>query len=267
MFGSWTQDLDRYNKEYTSAKPFEHVVIPNFFTEETAEDIHKNFPDPDKTWFKYENPFEGKYILNKFKDGDYMKGIIDGLYTQEFLAHMSKLSGIENLESDPHLNAGGLHSYTRNGVSGVHLDYTIHPLSGKERRLSIMIYMSKNWDDAWGGHLKMWDDNLENCKTLTHSLWNTALIFRTNGKAYHGFPEPIKCPEGNFRKVIGIYYMSEPTIESLQNPRKNAHYFAEPGKPVHENMRRLLDVRRQRRIESDDLLCWPDWRRDCGRDD
>ena len=180
---------------------------------------------------------------------------------------MSSISGIEKLESDPHLNAGGLHAYTRNGMSGVHLDYTIHPITEKERRLSIMVYMSKGWDESWGGNLKMWDENLENSVTTNHSLWNTALVFRTNGKAYHGFPDPIKCPEGAWRKVIGIYYMTDPTTDSLENPRRNAHYFAEPGKPVHENMQKLLDIRRSRRLTADDLCIWPEWRRDCGRED
>jgi hypothetical protein len=267
MFGEWTRDIQALSNEYTNSKPFEHVVIPNFFRPDVAERIYAQFPHPDDTWFKYDNPFEGKCIFNTFKPEDPMKSVIDSLYTPEFLQYMSSISGIEKLESDPHLNAGGLHAYTRNGMSGVHLDYTIHPITGKERRLSIMVYMSKDWDESWGGNLKMWDENLENDVTLKHSLWNTALIFRTNGKAYHGFPEPIKCPEGAWRKVIGIYYVTDPTKESLENPRRNAHYFAEPGKPVHENMQKLLDIRRSRRLTADDLCIWPDWRRDCGRED
>ena len=267
MFGEWTQRLEQLNKSYITANPFEHVVIPNFFSENTANQIYNQFPDPDDTWFKYDNPFEGKYIFNTFKPDDPMKRVIDSMYTPEFLGYMSTLSGIEKLESDPHLNAGGLHAYSRNGMSGVHLDYTIHPITGKERRLSIMVYMSKNWDNTWGGNLKMWDENLENSVTMDHSLWNTALVFKTNGPTYHGFPEPIKCPEGVYRKVIGIYYVSEPTAESLARPRKNAHYFAEPGKPVHEKMQKLLDIRRSRRLTPDDLAIWPTWRSDCGRDD
>ena len=267
MFGSWTNELDRLSYEYTHACPIEHVVIPNFFSLEMAEKIHAQFPTPDETWFKYENPFEGKYIFNQFKNDDPMKKVIDELYSPQFLEYVSKISQVPNLESDPHLNAGGLHAYTRNGMSGVHLDYTIHPVTGKERRVSIMVYMSKNWNESWGGHLKLYDENIENPVKLVHSLWNTAVLFRTNGKAYHGFPEPIKCPEGQYRKVIGIYYMTDPTPESLANPRKNAQYFIEPGKPVHENMKKLLDIRRSRRLTPDDLLSWPDWRRDCGRDD
>jgi len=267
MFGEWTRSIDALHDQYMSAGPIEHIVIPNFFTPDMAEKVYAQFPDPDATWFTYDNPFEGKYIFNQFQEGDPMKAVIDSLYTDEFIEYMSRITGIPNLESDEYLNAGGLHAYTRNGVSGVHLDYTIHPVTGKERRATIMVYMSKDWNDDWGGHLKLYDENISHPVTLTHSLWNTAVIFRTNGKAYHGFPDPIKCPHGAYRKVIGIYYMTDPTPETLECPRKNAQYFIESGKPVSKEMQKLLDIRRSRRLTPDDLLEWPTWRRDCGRDD
>jgi hypothetical protein len=181
--------------------------------------------------------------------------------------YMCKISQISNLEPDPHLNAGGLHAYPRNGISGIHLDYNIHPISKKERRVSILVYMSKNWQTEWGGQLKIWDSGLTTCKTIDHDLWNTAVIFKTNGLTYHGFPEPIKCPEGVYRKAVGIYYMSDPTPESLANIRHNAVYFPAPGEDVNVKMAKLYEIRKTRRITNEDLLDWPNWREECGRSD
>jgi len=267
MFGQWVHDIDRISQEYSTALPYEHVVIPNFFSDEYAEILGWNIPDPDETWFKYDNPFEGKYLFNKFKEGDVAKKAIDLLYSKECVEYMSKISKIDALQVDPHLNAGGLHAYPRNGISGVHLDYNIHPISGKERRVSILVYMSKNWNTEWGGQLKIWDASLSTCKTIEHGLWNTAVIFKTNGLTYHGFPEPIKCPEGTYRKAIGVYYMSDPTPESLADIRRNAVYFPAPGQKVNEKMMRLYEIRRTRRLEPEDLDDWPNWRAECGRSD
>jgi 2OG-Fe(II) oxygenase superfamily len=267
MFGDWTRDVQSLALQYKTAKPYEHVVIPNFFTTEYAEHLTERFPDPDNTWFKYDNPFEGKYLFNNFDPDDPLKKAIDTLYSQEFLGHVCQITEIPNLVSDPHLNAGGLHAYPRNGISGVHLDYNIHPVSGLERRVSILVYLSKDWKEEWGGRLKVWDPELTTSTEVQHGLWNTAVLFKTNGLTYHGFPEPIKCPEGTFRKAIGIYYLSEPTQEALENPRHHAIYFPAPGTLVNDKMKRLYEIRRERRLEPTDLDDWPTWRQDCGRVD
>jgi len=42
-------------------------------------------------------------------------------------------------------------------------------------------------------------------------LFNEALIFRTDEISYHGFPDPLRCPEGESRKSLALYYY---TVES-----------------------------------------------------
>jgi hypothetical protein len=77
--------------------------------------------------------------------------------------------------------------------------------------------------------------------------------------------EPLKCPEGTYRKSIGIYYLTEPTAESLVNPRYHAVYFPTPGAEVSDKLKKLYEIRKERRITEDDMSDWPTWRQDCGR--
>jgi hypothetical protein len=44
------------------------------------------------------------------------------------------------------------------------------------------------------------------CVAKVPPLLNHALIFETNEISYHGFPEPLRCPEGESRKSIALYY-------------------------------------------------------------
>jgi Rps23 Pro-64 3,4-dihydroxylase Tpa1-like proline 4-hydroxylase len=39
----------------------------------------------------------------------------------------------------------------------MHLDYSIHPITGKERRVNLIIYMNKDWKEEWGGELNLWE--------------------------------------------------------------------------------------------------------------
>jgi len=266
MLGQWPIKIDELKANYINALPYEHVIINNFFDEEFAEKVYEMLPNqPDDTWWKYDNPFEGKALFNSFNPDDPLKKVIDQLYSPEMMRNMEKITGIEGLEPDPHLNAGGLHYYTRNDLSGIHLDYTIHPLSGKQRSVSIMIYLTKGWDPSWGGQLSLWNEDITQRTLVDHSLWNTAVIFRTSGLAYHGFPEPIKCPAGMYRKVIGVYYMTEPTVDALVKPRLNANYFTEPSHEIPERLKKLYEIRKYRRLEPQDLADWPTWKEDCGR--
>ena len=52
-------------KSFTTAKPFHHVVIDDFFDDETALALSKEFPDfHDPLWFVYDNPLEKKKTCN-----------------------------------------------------------------------------------------------------------------------------------------------------------------------------------------------------------
>ena len=52
---------------------------------------------------------------------------------------------------------------------------------------------------------------LRHCVTKIPPLFNEALIFRTDEISYHGFPDPLRCPETESRKSLALYYY---TIES-----------------------------------------------------
>ena len=264
MFGPWLDDPAGLRAAYTQATPFEHVIIKDFFSTEFADAVGAAFPDPDEKWWAYDNPFEQKFLLGDFSS-DTLKNMFDSLNSPEFVAAMSSLTGIDNLESDPYMHSAGLHAYPRNGKIDIHLDYTIHPKSKRERRVSLMIYMNKEWKSDYKGRLHLWNDTLTECTPLECTMWNTAVIFKTSDDAYHSV-ESVMCPPGTFRKVVGLYYLSEPRRETLAAPRYNAELFPTPGQDIPLKLAKLYEIRKHRRIEATDLKDWPDWKADCHLD-
>jgi hypothetical protein len=234
------------------------------FRTEFAEAVALSLPDPDATWWAYDNPFEQKFLLGDF-DSDVLKNMFKELNSHNFVRAVSLLTGIDNLESDPHMHSAGLHAYPRNGKIDIHLDYTIHPKSKKERRVSLMVYMNKDWKPEYKGRLHLWNNTLSECTPLECTMWNTAVIFKTSDDAYHSV-ESVMCPPGKFRKVVGLYYLTEPRAETLAAPRYSAELFPTPGQAISQKLARLYDIRKQRRLEPSDLTDWPDWRADCHLD-
>jgi Rps23 Pro-64 3,4-dihydroxylase Tpa1-like proline 4-hydroxylase len=194
MFGNW------FNDDSLSFVNEEHIVIEEFFDTENSEKIC--IPDPDETWVHYDNPIEQKYTMNDMSKLPYnIKNVFDVFQSDEFVNKLKKMSGIHDLEKDDILHGAGIHAYPRNGKLDIHLDYDINPISKKQRRLNLIVYMSKDWKEEYGGDLEL------RGKTIKASTgFNTAIIFRTNDTAFHGVPKPIQCPYGMFRKSMNVYY-------------------------------------------------------------
>lgn len=253
MFGSWTTRLPELRQEFLEANPFEHVIINNFFTDEVAERLYADFPKPSSKWHHYDNPIEQKYALNDFSELTSFKETFDCLQTPEVLSLMRDVTSIDNLEADPHLHGAGLHAYPADGGKlDVHLDYSVHPVSGKERRVNLIVYLNKDWDAAWGGQLQLWDAKMEKCCELVQPAYNSAVLFRTSDVSYHGLPVPMVGPAGEFRKSIAIYYVSDVRPGAAQ--RLKAEFVPLPGQVLDDRMRKLYEIRKTRLITKDDLL-------------
>ena len=64
-----------------------------------------------------------------------------------FLEFLQKITSIkEKLVIDKKLNGGGLHEIKSGGMLKVHTDFNRHPTLDLDRRINILIYLNKNWD-------------------------------------------------------------------------------------------------------------------------
>jgi Rps23 Pro-64 3,4-dihydroxylase Tpa1-like proline 4-hydroxylase len=264
FFGDWIHNVEKLQKEFINAEPFENIIIPNFLNSEYAEALYKLFPEDieNNTWYKYYNPIEVKYAFDNIqKLPDKLKNIFYLLSTKEISEKFSILSGIDGLENDPYLHGAGLHIHPRNGRLHLHLDYEKHPYLNKERRLNVILYLSKNWKKEWNGETQLWDKNMMKCVKKSYVEFNTAFIFKTNDISWHGLPEKISCPEGMFRKTIAYYYVSNISSEAKKEKigndgsgyRTKATFIKKPDDEYCEKIDKLYKIRPHRLIEQKDI--------------
>lgn len=146
-------DYENIKSRFLSSEPFNHVVIDNFFTSEYAALLANEFPRIDTNdGVYYNNPLEIKKAIgdwNKFKKNTYT--VFQYMCSQDFIEKIQLCTGINGLIADYGLHGGGYHMHPTGGKLNVHKDYSIHPKLDLERRLNIIIYMTPNWDSAWGG--------------------------------------------------------------------------------------------------------------------
>jgi Rps23 Pro-64 3,4-dihydroxylase Tpa1-like proline 4-hydroxylase len=203
--------------EFTSAEPFNHIVIDDFWLPEIAEQLVAEFPvyDSDQ-WTFYHNVLEDKKTCNqwdRFPKTTY--AAFDYLMSNSFTNIMSVATGIMDLRGDIGLHGGGWHAHSRGGKNNIHLDYDIHPKLGKQRKLNIIVYMTPDWDNSYGGGLELWSHNAETnqpkeCVKLVENKFNRAIIFDTTQNSWHGLPKELKCPDGVVRRSLAAYYLTTP---------------------------------------------------------
>ena len=264
VFGPWINDLEALNKKFIDAKPFPNVEIDSFFEPDIADALYHSFPKvtDDHKWIIYNNPIEKKYALTDFSALPQFKDLFNLLQSNQFVEFIRKITGIDNLEADPHLHGAGLHQHIRGGKLDMHLDYSIHPITGKERRVNLIIYFTKDWKDEFGGAIELWGEDFTHCEKQLLPCFNKAILFRTSDVSYHGLPLPIQCPENNSRKSIAIYYVSDPRPNS-GNIRYKAQFRPLPTQPVNDKLEQLYRIREKRTITKDDLeAIYPDWETD-----
>jgi hypothetical protein len=223
--------------EFLAAKPFPNLVIDNFLTEEAAAAVAAEFPEFDgPVWNEYNNAIEVKKAMNHwdcFPKATYQ--LFNFLNSLEFVSEMGKLCNGQ-LCADPGLHGGGWHSHGPGGKLNMHLDYSIHPKTGLERRLNLILYLQPAWRPEWGGALGFWEhDPVRNAPGKLAKevpcLFNRAVIFDTSHNSWHGLPNPVSCPPEKPRNSIAVYYMCEPRQAASDRGRA---LFAPHGKQAED---------------------------------
>jgi Rps23 Pro-64 3,4-dihydroxylase Tpa1-like proline 4-hydroxylase len=182
--------------------------IPNFlstyYPQIKCEDICEEFSNEKEDYYIYDNPLEKKKAL-KFLPPKSQK-VLDACMSKELINVVSNFSKIHGLEADPYLHGAGLHLYENGSFLTKHLDYSIHPKTGKERRINLILYLN-DWDPKDGGALEMYDIHTKQIIRKIYPRKDLAVIFETNDYSLHGV-ELLKCQESLTRKILTCFYVS-----------------------------------------------------------
>jgi hypothetical protein len=239
--------------QFEAARPFPHIVIDDFLPTAVAEQLCLEFPPAaspiwsrlpsDDQKSKYVTTDEGKIPFRA-------RAVIHELNSGTFLELLERITGIPELVPDTKLVGGGLHRIERGGKLSVHLDFSHHPTNGLNRRLNLLIYLNKDWSEAYGGRLELWSRDMKRCEQTVLPVFNRCVIFSTSHFSYHGHPDPLTCPEDESRKSIALYYFSHgrPASEDFEH---NTLFRSRSGDPLSV---RTLAVRAARSGLVRDLL-------------
>jgi len=203
---------------YMEGKPFRNVGLDTFVEPTLARKLAAEFSDyDDPCWHFYGDALENEKACNdwiKFPVTTYR--FITFMYSKDMLDALYYMTGVR-MFPDMGLHGGGWHIHGPGGNLNPHLDYSCHPKLGLQRKLNIIVYLTEDYQEEWGGHLGLWSDAGGKPGVLTKEiapLFNRAIIFDTTQNSWHGMSRPLNLPPGKYRKSIAVYYLCEAPLDA-----------------------------------------------------
>jgi len=228
-YWKWNSQLPELSNQYRTNQPFPHIHLTEFLDPVMARAIADEFPVAGtQAWTQYKHHNENKLGMAKRElFPPQIRNVADELNSPEFVRWLSVLTGIPGLIPDPSLEGGGLHQSSRGGFLNVHTDFSMHHYQKNwRRRVNVIIYMNPGWQEEWGGAIEFWEKGMRGCAAKYPPLLNHAVIFTTDERSLHGFPDPLRCPEGAARKSLAFYYYT--VEEQVTVTSHSTDYFARP---------------------------------------
>jgi hypothetical protein len=197
---------------FREARPVEHLVVDSFLREDAADLAHRAFPPlsamdalHDFRQDKAQDPEIGKF------DPVFASIVFEHLHSPRLRRWLEAVTGMRDLRGDPQLYASGLAQGGHGSFLNVHLDNSSHPVQPWYRRLNLLVYLNPRWNDAKGGHLELWSEDMRTATAIL-PVHNRMVIFATHRRSWHGYRR-VDAPDGDTRKSINIYYFNEDSPE------------------------------------------------------
>ena len=177
--------------------PFPHVVLDDWFSTEVLDEIVAEFPDPsDPQWKRYDNSREGK-----LEGGPAMWGSATLAYFDMLTARTGELEEMFNIASlSMETVGGGYHLIPPGGRLEVHTDFNRSPKTNLYRRLNVLTYLNRDWDDPGGLLVLRGDDG----DIEVAPEFGRTVIFETSDTSWHGHP----VPASRWRRSVAAYFFS-----------------------------------------------------------
>lgn len=238
------ESLDKLSSRFKAARPYPHIAIDNLFPDQLLDQLVAEIPSiTEDHWVHEDDENIERYNLRSAVElGETGYQLTAFLHSAAFLYFLSELTGIWQLLPDPYLQGSGYHMIPRGGRFAVHADRNIAYETGLTRRLSLIIYLNKDWKHEYGGQFELWNSDGTRQEAVVEPLFNRTMIFEIAANNFHGVPQTVLCPNGRSRNSFLVYYHTAANSNSDAAPHTSIYAPSFYGRKKSAVRRIMRDV-------------------------
>lgn len=182
-----------------------HFVVDELLTEEMALAIYDAFPRNAEGFFDRQSFREKKKTLTDLANHpSILSAVTYAMQDPSVVAKVAELVGLDHIQPDPSLYAGGLSMMFKGDFLNPHIDNSHDGTRNLYRRLNLLYYVSPDWALEKGGNFELWDHQVKQQKTVV-SGFNRLVVMETNKDSWHSVsPVTSEAP----RCCVSNYYFS-----------------------------------------------------------
>jgi Rps23 Pro-64 3,4-dihydroxylase Tpa1-like proline 4-hydroxylase len=211
---------------YYNQHPFPHIILDNFFDEtlintasDEAKDLFTNINQNEHRFTpsdSHDQQIFKRFIRETDKMTPIIKLISQYVNSEAFLEWLRAVTDMPGLVGDDYYFGGGLHVTGRGGKLGIHHDFNFLGDANNPslyRKVNMLVYLNKDWDDSWGGNLELWEKDLSSMVHEIKPLFNRVVLFNIED-APHGHPHPLNCPNNESRRSLAYYFYDKTPVNN-----------------------------------------------------
>jgi Rps23 Pro-64 3,4-dihydroxylase Tpa1-like proline 4-hydroxylase len=218
------------NKQHLKyVDPINHWDFPSFLDDETTtnlkEELSSLFENRKEEFKFFDRNGSAMYEWSKYtkKDTPAAYELISHLHSTEFVRWLEEVIETKGLIPDIHLHGAG---YMRCGVGDslkIHTDFNWQGEIKLNRVLTLVIYLNKDWKESYNGDIQIWDKENKECVKRYYPNWGNCIMWVYDEYGFHGHPNPIECPEGEYRDGFRLFYYTSNSTND--NPHRSLYWF------------------------------------------
>ena len=223
-----------HDRLYSFFNNLSELSITNYYTNPVPMWIIDDFLPNDifnevvaeKSFVSNWTDFSNEYSSSKRKESRNVTGapLLESLMmsfnSNKTVNWLESITETEGLIPDPHYLGGGFCKVMSGSKLDLHTDFNWNNRLRLNRKVNLMLYINKEWNDDWGGALEFWDNEKSHCIQRIEPLPNRLIFWMYDTKLIHGFPGVLDCPDDISRdNLIHFYYNSNSTWD--EDPRRS----------------------------------------------
>jgi Rps23 Pro-64 3,4-dihydroxylase Tpa1-like proline 4-hydroxylase len=196
-------------RQQWSASPINHFYIDDLLPAAIAQQIQEAFPD-SSTLMLRKSIRELKYVSSQMdKHLPILEEITFAFQQPQVVELVSEITGIDSLEPDEHLYAGGISVMGHGHFLNPHLDNSHDKDRQRYRALNLLYYVSPGWKLENGGNLELWPQGTKGNPVTIVSNFNRLAVMVTNQHSWHSVSKNVSTDN---RYCVSNYYFSKQPV-------------------------------------------------------